>query len=1069
MKGTASRPKPAKVSRPRIAGTILREHLYEKLDRAAAPLLWISGPAGTGKTTLVSGYAEARRLPCVWYQVDSGDSDLATFFHFLGLASKRRRPPKRAFPHLTHDYLLGVDQFSRSFFEHLFEELSPPGLLVLDDLHLVADDAALHSALVQGISRLPEGVRAVAISRGLPPPPYARFLANRELETFHWEDLRLSFEEFRAIAVARGMGTYADEVFETLYRRMDGWAAGLQLSLQAVKTGQIDVESVGESTPFEVFDYFKVEVFERFDAETQEFLLKTALLPTVTSQLAEELTGVRRSDSLLQNLYRRNCFLQRRCQPEPTYDYHPLFREFLLQRAGDSLGARLTEAKRRAASALEEAGQSEAAASLRAAAGDWRGLTKLILREARSLLEQGRGRVLAQWLGYLPSALVPEDPWLLFWRGASRPAPEASEAKGDLVEAFRRFRADAADREGLFLSWSRIVESVLSGAGDFAELETWIEVLTELLQESEPPEGEAAHRVAASAYAALLLRKPLHPDLPKWERKARETIEGDRDVDRAVQILVHSVLGKCYLADGPGAEDLLQEIGRLCRLPAASPLSRIRGLFSQALHQNTFGFFERAGKLTEEALFLGERTGVHVMDLMLLSLGARSALDRDDLAAARRLLDRMGTDPLGGLPWSRSFFLYLSAGLSLREEDTPRAQRLSEAALGAAETAGVSYLQAAGRLLRAEVAAEAGDLAGGRAHLSEAERLSEEKGYAQLQVSCLLARAKIAFDEGASPEALRCLEQATALSRAKAGIVPYLFRPPVLAETCARALQAGGDREVLQDLIARCGVAPSPKATAWEDWPWLFRIYTLGRFELVREGSPLRPSRKTQQRPLALIRALIAFGGRGVAETRITEALWPDAEGDLAHRSLAITLHRLRKLLGTHEAVTLRDGKLSLDADHCWVDAWAFERLLNRAEEHWKAGTAADGQAAESLSRQALALYKGPFLAQEVAEHWSLALRERLRRRYVKGIESLGRYLERQDRWEQAAEAYRGALDQEPLEEEFYRLLMQCLTRMDRAAEAAAVYQRCRRVLARSLGSEPSGETSRLHAALRPS
>ena len=41
----------------------------------------------------------------------------------------------------------------------------------------------------------------------------------------------------------------------------------------------------------------------------------------------------------------------------------------------------------------------------------------------------------------------------------------------------------------------------------------------------------------------------------------------------------------------------------------------------------------------------------------------------------------------------------------------------------------------------------------------------------------------------------------------------------------------------------------------------------------------------------------------------------------------------MRRLLGKEEALILKDGCLSLSNRHCWVDAWAFERHLGRAEK----------------------------------------------------------------------------------------------------------------------------------------
>ncbi|MDH3330275.1 MAG: hypothetical protein OEM01_13685, partial [Desulfobulbaceae bacterium] len=112
----------AKITRPAVDGMLFRERLFQRLDEPGmSSVIWISGPAGSGKTTLVSSYLEAGGLPYLWYQVDGGDTDLATFFYYLGLAvqkaSSRRSKPM---PLLTPEYLLGIPEFSRNFFAELF-------------------------------------------------------------------------------------------------------------------------------------------------------------------------------------------------------------------------------------------------------------------------------------------------------------------------------------------------------------------------------------------------------------------------------------------------------------------------------------------------------------------------------------------------------------------------------------------------------------------------------------------------------------------------------------------------------------------------------------------------------------------------------------------------------------------------------------------------------------------------------------------------------------------------------------------------------------------------------------
>src|SRR5262245_89381 len=100
-------PRPAllgKLTRPRPVGALARERLFRALDRARRhPAVWIAGPPGAGKTTLVSTYVETRRAPGLWYRIQADDADPATFFHYFGLAveATARGSRKAALPRLT--------------------------------------------------------------------------------------------------------------------------------------------------------------------------------------------------------------------------------------------------------------------------------------------------------------------------------------------------------------------------------------------------------------------------------------------------------------------------------------------------------------------------------------------------------------------------------------------------------------------------------------------------------------------------------------------------------------------------------------------------------------------------------------------------------------------------------------------------------------------------------------------------------------------------------------------------------------------------------------------------------
>lgn len=227
---------------------------------------------------------------------------------------------------------------------------------------------------------------------------------------------------------------------------------------------------------------------------------------------------------------------------------------------------------------------------------------------------------------------------------------------------------------------------------------------------------------------------------------------------------------------------------------------------------------------------------------------------------------------------------------------------------------------------------------------------------------------------------------------------------------------------------------------------------------MVKDGEPLRFSGKAQRKPLELLMALLALGGREVPQAKLADALWPDSEGDAAYRALITTVQRLRRLLGHPETLVFTEGALSLDPRYAWVDSWAFERLLKDAEAAPKTG---EGPTAQALCEQALSLYHGPFLHRSDAP-WAVSLRERLRARYLQHLLALGQAWEGADRVEAAAGLYLRGIEADELLEAFYQALIRCYRKLGREGEARAVYERCRKVLAAALGTSPSSATQRL-------
>ena len=137
----------AKLSRPKLGEVYARERLFALLQGSPnCPITFVSGPAGSGKTTLVANFLDRCNDASIWFQADAGDSDPATFFHYLGLAAKQAAPRrKQPMPVLSPDHLPSIQLFARRFFEALYQRIKRPGYLIFDDYQQVLCPTSLRT------------------------------------------------------------------------------------------------------------------------------------------------------------------------------------------------------------------------------------------------------------------------------------------------------------------------------------------------------------------------------------------------------------------------------------------------------------------------------------------------------------------------------------------------------------------------------------------------------------------------------------------------------------------------------------------------------------------------------------------------------------------------------------------------------------------------------------------------------------------------------------------------------------------------------------------------------------
>jgi DNA-binding SARP family transcriptional activator/ATP/maltotriose-dependent transcriptional regulator MalT len=235
-------------------------------------------------------------------------------------------------------------------------------------------------------------------------------------------------------------------------------------------------------------------------------------------------------------------------------------------------------------------------------------------------------------------------------------------------------------------------------------------------------------------------------------------------------------------------------------------------------------------------------------------------------------------------------------------------------------------------------------------------------------------------------------------------------------------------------------------------------VRLLGPIEAERTGAHVALG---GLKPRTLLAVLALEAGRVVSVDRLVEALWPGDPPDTAAHAVQVYVSQLRKSLGPVIATRAPGYVLELDSER--VDAHRFTRL---AQEGGNALAGDDPAAAEGALRDALALWRGPALADFLYEPFAqteIARLEDLRtvvlEERIDADLALGRHAELVSELEALVQA-------QPLRERPRGQLMLALYRSGRQADALAAYRAARETLVEELGIEPGPELRELEAAI---
>lgn len=1084
--------------------TIARSRLASRVASALdSGSVVITAGAGSGKTTILEQALDGRTA--AWLSCTDGERAPGTLLMRIVQVLARAAPGTT--DAMAERLAAGVERVEiRAATRELTAELSrllvEPLVLVIDDAEQL-DGAGGSEQLISTLLRAEVPLLRIALASRRPLDlRVAKPRAAGQLTELGAADLAFDTTECSALLQTRtGLDPTAEQI-ESVMEATEGWPLGVAIAATVVgrRGGARPVLASLSSTP-DLQSYLSEELLGSLEPGLEEAAINSSVPRAITPTVARAL-------ELPEDFRRRierSGFLVRSIDDGEAFAYHPLLREFLLERLraskDDDLRRRLHAA---VAPAVTDGGDAIGGIEHWMEAERWPEAVTAIERQGPILLRTSP-ELLTGWLETLPEE-VRELPTIRLLKGQlDWGAGQHERALTPLRQAVEGYR-EAGDLGREWLARYFLAEAVFS-AGQF-------EVILELAEGWDAPDTPRTNMAAAGIawYTVVALAA-----MGRWDEMAamKGRLRGDLQAAERFRYLADLANLMVELAAG-GAENALAALTATTReLELNDPQSRLPvSLSVTALVNLDIGDAETALEWFARCQREAERLGLGFIardaHLQRASLLAR----RGEVAEAQRELERAGSRQ--GTGWRGVSRPTAEAFVASAHGESREAVTAAERALTRVRP-GLVCFRVWAALNMAIVLAENGAPDRASAEIAEAMAVLDEQFPGQRgcyhRARLLAARARLEYEAGRRDTAFETLrrcwkeagDRANHVARAHwqelkpvlsaaleneaidpGEVLPALIAAlpgadalveftghsnPAVRRAALSAALASDHPEVLAELPALIEDSDQEVASAAlaarerlrRAAPPL-RFGLLGRFRVTRSGREIAEAKWGRPIDARLVRFLAVHRNEALPEDLIFEALWPELSASSARRSLQVAISRVRKVLDLpgveHSAIESVDRTYRLALG---------KRDTVDAEEFAASATLALAEADPSprdLLDTARSRWRGEPLPEDRYEDWARPYRERLVDDYISVLTALIELHGQAGQHARSADLARELVDLDSLNEEGHRALMTAYARSGRRGHALRQYLECRRALVDALGVEPAEETSELQARI---
>lgn len=1091
-------PNISKITPPRLPPVLNRPRLLDLLEKNKDKnLILIVGQAAQGKTTLAASYAKASKVPTAWLNLDSEDSDPSIFFpllihslqHVLGHIDLSR---VSAYPSRTMVAKLKISLF-REWIQSLFELINLPIQIVLDGLERLSDDAPAFEFLQILIENLPPHVRLILLSREIPPLTidFQRPKIDQKALVLHNEELAFTLDEVREFFKTIKRSVMNTDQLRKISQATEGWIGGLILLSESLHLHR----DLPDHFKKEVHQYFGKEIFLPQTKQIQEFLIKSSIIDPMEPGFMMDFIGGENAGEILQRMVRRNLFLHSVCDERKgwLFSYHQLFRDFLEAKFNTEVKEKERQGLLLKAGELyEQRGDLQEAVDYFLAAKAYPRSIPGIERLGRDLLQQGKREILFRWISALPEESIQRNPWLLFYLAMTRRFIGGEENTIHLHKAFQIFKRKE-NVSGQLLSLGYLIENLVSTGHYSIPIGTLINQGEKILASLGTDQFPYERAVLWSQIGLGNIRT--EGDIRKGLHACQTAYLIGRqlkDLDLQINALICLIFGFAYLGEFTLGEEAYAKVERIIEKGNYPEMQSLYLLASCVLFISQRNSKAAEGQINRLESSI-EKYGLVFIQPMVLWLRAVLNIHLQKFGEA----ERMGKHLLGVTGVQKNSFMkgvsfemmgqchYHSGNFSTAREFLEK----SLAIFSSKEAHSVYALHRAGQIMGLVCC-----------HLKEYQRAEKElkkslNYFNEVSNYPLLTEAHLGLAilnrlQGRAEKVERHLQAGFKIAEERQYADFRILRPEDLLKACLLALemQPSWTTDHAEHLLCnRLAYMAEQELRNLSNHPdrgvrervWRIRrkihrskvsplrIETLGGFRVFRGNALIEEKEWDRNQPQQLLRGILSHKNHNIPKDFLMEYIWPEEEPESGEKKFKTTLQRLRKSLEpgidkdfNSSYIHLHDHLISLDRELCQVDADLFLSLLKKGEEKEKLG---EPKGALSFYTEAMELYKGDFLPNELYSPRVDEKREELKGKYIDLLIRMAKLYEKQGASAKAIAIHKKAIQADPLLEESYQSLMTLQANLGMHNEALRVYEACQKALQAHLESSPDPVTTALY------